>query len=673
MTRDFDEEVRKLMKKMTLKEKLKCMSGDGTLLKDGLKMIIRYNKKPIPAGVIKRLNIPGILFSDGPRGVVMNKCTCFPVSMARGASWDRDLERRIGEAIGIEARALGANFFGGVCINLLRHPAWGRAQETYSEDPYLLGEMGAALVEGVQKHIMACAKHFACNSIENARFKVDVKIKERTLREIYLPHFKKCVDMGVASIMSAYNKVNGYYCGHNKHLLRDILKEDWKFEGFVITDFVFGIRDGKKAVNAGVDIEMPFNWKMKPKKLMKYLSKGEITEEQIDEAVRRILKMELKFKDIGDPNLYKREKIACKEHIELALEAARKSIVLLKNVDNFLPLEKNKIKKIAIIGKLANIPNIGDKGSSRVYPPYVITPLEGLKSLLGKEIDILYNEGKNLKENESAIKEADAVIIVVGYTHRDEGEYVGNKGGDRDSLKLRPNDEILIKEISKINSNCIVVLEGGSAIIIEEWKDDVKAILMAWYPGMAGGTAIAEIIFGKVNPSAKLPIIFPKSQDQLPFFDKKAKTIEYGYFHGYRLLDKNSEEPAFPFGFGLSYTDFSYSNLKLDKEIYNESDSIITSVDVENKGNYDGEEIVQLYVGYKNSVVERPIKELKAFQKIFIKKGEKITVNLEVKVKDLAYFDENENKWIVEKIDYIIGVGPSSRDSDLIKANFKIN
>ncbi|MHA1757710.1 MAG: beta-glucosidase family protein [Promethearchaeota archaeon] len=673
MTRDFDEEVRKLMKKMTLKEKLKCMSGDGTLLKDGLKMIIRYNKKPIPAGVIKRLNIPGILFSDGPRGVVMNKCTCFPVSMARGASWDRDLERRIGEAIGVEARALGANFFGGVCINLLRHPAWGRAQETYGEDPYLLGEMGAALVEGVQKHIMACAKHFACNSIENARFKVDVKIKERTLREIYLPHFKKCVDAGVASIMSAYNKVNGYYCGHNKHLLRDILKEDWKFEGFVITDFVFGIRDGKKAVNAGVDIEMPFNWKMKPKKLMKYLSKGEITEEQINEAVERILKMELKFKDIGDPNLYKRDKIGCKEHMELALEAARKSIVLLKNEEKMLPLNKDKIKKIAVIGKLANIPNIGDKGSSRVYPPLVITPLEGLKNLLGEKIEIIYNEGKNLKENEDIIKEADAVIIVVGYTHRDEGEYVGNKGGDRDSLKLRPNDEILIKEISKINSNCIVVLEGGSAIIMEEWKDDVKAILMAWYPGMEGGTAIAEIIFGKVNPSAKLPIIFPKSQEQLPFFDKKVKIIEYGYFHGYRLLDKNSEEPAFPFGFGLSYTDFSYSNLKLDKEIYNESDLIIASVDIENKGNYDGEEIVQLYVGYKNSAVERPIKELKAFQKIFIKKGEKKTVNLEFKAKDLAYFDENENKWIVEKIEYIIGVGPSSRDSDLIKANFKIN
>ncbi|MHA1336217.1 MAG: glycoside hydrolase family 3 C-terminal domain-containing protein, partial [Promethearchaeota archaeon] len=219
----------------------------------------------------------------------------------------------------------------------------------------------------------------------------------------------------------------------------------------------------------------------------------------------------------------------------------------------------------------------------------------------------------------------------------------------------------------------IVVLEGGSAIIMEEWKDDVKAILMAWYPGMEGGTAIAEIIFGKVNPSAKLPIIFPKSQEQLPFFDKKVKIIEYGYFHGYRLLDKNSEEPAFPFGFGLSYTDFSYSNLKLDKEIYNESDLIIASVDIENKGNYDGEEIVQLYVGYKNSAVERPIKELKAFQKIFIKKGEKKTVNLEFKAKDLAYFDENENKWIVEKIEYIIGVGPSSRDSDLIKANFKIN
>ncbi|MFW9824847.1 MAG: glycoside hydrolase family 3 protein, partial [Candidatus Thorarchaeota archaeon] len=233
----IDEKVKEILSILTLEEKMHQMAGDETPEVGGPKMQKRYNAEAIPAGVDQNLGIPGILFSDGPRGVVIGNSTCFPVSMARGASWDLALEEKIGNAIGIEAKAHGANYFGGVCINLLRHPAWGRAQETYGEDPYHLGEFGVALLKGVQNHIMACAKHYACNSIENTRFELDVIVDERTLREVYLPHFKKCVDAGVASIMSAYNKINGKYCGHNPHLLREILKQDWNFKGFVITDF----------------------------------------------------------------------------------------------------------------------------------------------------------------------------------------------------------------------------------------------------------------------------------------------------------------------------------------------------------------------------------------------------------------------------------------------------
>jgi beta-glucosidase len=240
------------LSRMTLDEKIAQMSGDGRLSKN-IDTMIRYNQEPLPAGENHRLGIPGIRFSDGPRGVVMYNSTAFPVPMARAASWDIDLEERIGDAIGVEARSQGANFFGGVCINLPRHPAWGRSQETFGEDPYLLGEMGAALIRGVQRHIMACVKHFACNSIENSRYYVDVKVDERTLREIYLPHFKRCIDEGAASLMGAYNKVNGEFCCHNRHLLIDILKEEWGFEGFVISDFIDGVKDAT-AASSGLDI-----------------------------------------------------------------------------------------------------------------------------------------------------------------------------------------------------------------------------------------------------------------------------------------------------------------------------------------------------------------------------------------------------------------------------------
>jgi len=529
--KQIEEKAKKILSIMTLEEKLNQMAGDWTLNEGGPKMQKRYNAEPIPAGEDKKLGIPGILFSDGPRGVVIGSSTCFPTSMARGASWDLDLEEKIGNIIGIEAKAHGANYFGGVCINLLRHPAWGRAQETYGEESYHLGAFGVALLKGVQKHIMACAKHYACNSIENTRFELDVVIDERTLREVYLPHFKKCVDAGIASIMSAYNKVNGKYCGHNPHLLRDILKEDWNFNGFIITDFGWGIRNGVLAINAGVDIEMPFQWRMSPNKMLGYLNEGRITEEQIDEAVLRILRQKLKFAHPGDPQLYNKEKIACKEHTELALEAARKSIVLLKNKNSLLPLKKENIKQIAIFGQLADTPNIGDYGSSRVYPPYVITPLEGIKKIVGNEVSIIHDKGEDKEESKKLAKSSDISIIVVGYSFKDEGEGGGQKksiGGDRDSLRLHQDEEKLVMEIASMTENCIVILNGGSSIIMESWKNKVSAILMSWYSGMEGGTALGEILFGDINPSAKLPAVIPKSEKQLPYFNTTTTQIEYG-------------------------------------------------------------------------------------------------------------------------------------------------
>ena len=669
----IEDKAKEILSKMTLKEKADQMTGDKSIFAGFLQMAINYIKEGVPAGRNDRLGIPPIKFTDGPKGINIGNSTCFPVAIARGATWDIDLERRIGDAIGIEARSHNASFFGGVCINLIRHPAWGRSQETYSEDPVLLGEFGSAIISGVQAHKVMCnAKHYACNSMENVRFKVNVKIDERTLREVYLPHFKKCVEDGVASIMSAYNRVNGKYCGHNEILLRDILKKDWNFKGFVISDFFWGIRDGELAIKGGMDIEMPFRWKMNVKKVLRLIKNGIISEELLDDANIRILRQKIKFATRSDPSKYNLDKVACKEHVQLALEAARKSITLLKNEKDMLPLDRNNPKKILVVGKIAKMDNLGDSLSSKVDPPYVITALDGIKKAAGEKIEIIYDRGKKLKNLVALAQTVDIVIFVVGLTDKDEGEYLLMRAGDRERLEIKKRDEKLINAVAHVNKNCIIILEGGSAIITEAWRENVPVILMAWYPGMEGGTAIGEILFGDVNPCGKLPLTFPKSQNQLPFYFIKAREIDYGYYHGYKLLDKDDQEPAFAFGFGLSYTSYKYENLRLDKSMIKKNESVSIKVDVTNTGQLDGEEIIQIYVGYKNSAVDRPKKDLKGFGRIQLKAGETKTFTKEILAKDLAYYDVDAGEWKVEVIEYLLHVGSSSKMDDLITTSFTI-
>jgi len=672
-----EKRIQEIISKMTLSEKIREMSPSTRITRQGV-MLFRYNYWTWDAGGNKRLGIPKLRFTDGPRGVSLGNSTCFPVSMARGASFDPELEERIGSAMGYEARAQGANFYGGVCINLLRHPGWGRAQETFGEDPYHLGIIGSAMVRGLQKHLIACIKHYACNSIENSRFYVNVKIDERTLREIYLPHFKRCIDEAQAgAVMSAYNKVNGEFCGHNYHLLTEILKKEWGFEGLVMSDFLWGLKDGKAGANAGLDIEMP-RTRFYGRNLKKLVLAGEVPEEKIDDAARRILRQKLRFARVGEP-VYEKNKVAGEQHRKLALESARKSIVLLKNHQNTLPLNRESLKTIAVFGKLGNRANLGDVGSSRVRPPYAITPLQGIKNQAGDAINVLYSDGAKLETAKKLARSAEAVIIIAGLTAKQEGEYipfpiVNKYGGDRTELGLSQRQENLIKELAKENPKTIVVLEAGSAIIMEGWKDKAPAILFAWYPGMEGGNAIAEIIFGEVNPSGKLPIVFPKSTDQLPYFDPKIKEIEYGYYHGYRWFDKKNLEPAFAFGFGLSYTSYKYSNLRLDKKEIKKSEKIRIQADITNLGERAGEEIVQLYVGFENSKIDRPIKELKGFARIFVLPKETKTVSFELKPEELAYYNPNSKSWEIEEMEYNVYVASSSRKEDLkLKGGFKIS
>ena len=405
-----------------------------------------YNMVPYPAGGIEGKGIPPMLFVDGPRGVVcgIGESTCFPVSMLRGATFDTDLEERIGQAIGEEVRAFGGNTFAGVCINLPYNPGWGRSQETYGEESFHLGQMGASLVRGVQsRNVAACVKHYAFNSMEISRFKVSVDCDKRTEREVFLPHFKDCIDAGAASIMSSYNLYRSIQCGHHKYLLSQVLKGEWDFDGFVMSDFIWGVRDTVEAANGGQDMEMCCTQYF-GEKLVKAVKDGFVPESRIDDAAVRIIRTLLAFTE-ADNEKYPKEKYAgSPEHIALAREAARKGITLLQNKGRVLPFSRKDVRSVALIGKLGKKEVIGDWGSSRVFPAYAVTPYQGLKNIAG-DIDILYCDGSDLEKAKAAARKADAVVFVLGYDHDDEGEYISedqnvgsnfSTGGDRRDLGL---------------------------------------------------------------------------------------------------------------------------------------------------------------------------------------------------------------------------------------------
>ena len=681
----LDAVVENLLSRMTLREKVAQLSGGSllTLVKLGINRYLHGEIPNIYAGHNARLRIPPISFSDGPRGVVVGRATCFPVAMARGASWDRELERRVGDAMGKEARAGGANYFGGLCINLLRHPAWGRAQETFGEDPWLVGEMGVALLQGVQAHgVMTCAKHFAVNSIENSRFYVDVEIDERPLREVYLPHFKKCVDAGVASLMTAYNRLRGEHCGQNEYLLTQILRREWGFQGFVSSDWVWGIHETEAAIAAGMDVEMP-RAKYYGRRLVEAVRSKRVSEAMVDRSARAVLRTKLAYAARPDALIYDRRWTACRAHVELAREVAEKSFVLLKNEGPTLPLDRDGIRKIAIIGKLAAVANLGDHGSSRVSPPYAVTLLEGLRSHLQGTAEVQFADGSDLAQAKVLAQGADAVLLVVGYGHNDEGENLTSnrkpggdrklgQGGDRLELGLEPEEIELIVQLAPLNAKTVVSLIGGSAITMEGWKGCVPAILMIWYPGMEGGHAWARVLFGERSPSGKLPFSIPAEASQLPPFDAFATSARYEAFHGYTLMDRSDQEPAFPFGFGLSYARFEYGALKLSQSEIHAEDSLSIEVRVRNAGDRPGEEVVQLYVGFENSAVERPRKLLRDFQKIFLGPGEEGNACLSVHGRDLAWFNPEVQRWEVETMTYTVYVGSSSRPQDLQRGQFRV-
>ena len=677
----YTERARHIVDSLTLEERVSLMSGSMSFeeVRGAIKKKTRehYNHFPYPAGGIPEKGIPAVLFCDGPRGVVCGngKSTCFPVSMLRGASFDTDLEEEIGEAMAEEVLAYGGNLSAGVCINLPYNPGWGRSQETYGEDSFHLGEMGAALVRGIQKKgVIACVKHFAFNQMENARFKVNVDCTRRTEREVFLPHFKKCIDQGAGAVMSSYNLYKGVMCGHNGYLLDQVLKEEWGFDGFVMSDFVWGVKDTAAAANGGQTMEMCVT-KYFGQNLVNAVKEGLVDASRINDAALRIVRTLLAFEDKKEhvrPNV-----IGCKKHTTLALESAREGITLIKNQNQVLPLDRKSTRQVVVLGRLAQKENTGDRGSSQVYPPYVVTAVKGIAAASPKT-EVIYYEGSNPEHSRHLAQEADAVIFVVGYDYNDEGEYVaedkkdvytGAVGGDRrNGLGLHGADRKLIEAAGPANKNSIVVLIGGNMIMLEGWKDSVASILMGYYPGMEGGTALGEIIYGDVYPSGKLPFVIPNREDQLPSVDWNGTTQYYDYYHGYRKLDKEEIRPAVPYGFGLSYTTFSVECMKA----WTADGLVYACCDVKNTGGREGTEVLQMYVGFPQSKVDRPVRTLKGFKRSSLQPGEKRTVVISCPVEELAWFNEETGSFETEHMEYEIYMGTSSAPEDLLMTTITI-
>jgi len=687
--RDAQREAAALVDEMNDTELIGSLSGDTPFWSGLAAMIVgAYNERPYRAGRIERLGIPGVEFTDGPRGVVAGHATCFPVAIARGASWDPALEERIGEAIGIEARAVGANLFAGVCVNILRHPGWGRAQETYGEEPVAVGAMGAALTRGVQRHVMACVKHFACNSIENSRFTVDVLADERALHESYLPQFRAVIEQGIAAVMSAYNRVNGAWCGQHRQLLSDILRSEWGFAGFVMSDFIYGLRDPVAAISAGLDLEMPFIQQFAAA-FPRALEDGRLDRRTLQRAATRIVGQQLRFAREDDrPSS---DLLACSAHRDLAREAAEKSIVLLENheIDGVpvLPVDPASCHQIAVIGALAAEPNLGDRGSSRVRPPSVTTPLEGIRAAFS-DSEIAHHHGREVQGAVSVSQGCDLAVLVVGLTYREEGEFMGLQpppellalfppmlttedreameralaisaagdglaaGGDRATLSLSAADEELICAVAAAQPRTVVVVMAGSAVTMTRWRHAPAAILLLWYPGMEGGTALGRVLNGAVNPSGKLPFAIPEAENQLPPFDPNASQCSYELQFGQRWLLAHGHHPAYPVGFGASYSTFAIASASLAGEE--------VRANLANVGPRPGAEVVQVWATTPKSQFQRAPRQLLGFRRVELDAGEQTAVRVPIDLRALQIRVNGD--WRQERTAHRLLVGRSAFD-----------
>lgn len=650
--------VKELVKQMTVEEKAGLCSGQDF-----------WHTK-----AIERLGIPAVMVSDGPHGLRKQdqeadhlglnesiKAVCFPAGCALAASFDRRMTTRLGEALGEECQAENVAVILGPAVNIKRSPLCGRNFEYYSEDPYLASEIAASHIKGVQsKNVGTSIKHFLANNQEHRRMSSSSEMDERTAREIYLAAFEGAVKQSRPwTVMCSYNRINGTYACENKKYLTDILRNEWGFDGFVVSDWG-AVNDRVESLKAGLELEMPSSFGINDKKIVAAVESGRLSEECLDEAVERVLNIVYKFVENRDENaVFDREA----DH-RLSREIAAECMVLLKN-DQILPLDEKA--DTVFIGAFAKKPRYQGGGSSHINSFKVESALDasaGMENITFApgfitEKDVV--DDALIQEAVEAAKKAEAAVVFAGLPDSFESE-----GFDREHMRLPDCQNELIRQVAAVNPNTVVVLHNGSPVEMP-WIKDVKGVLEAYLGGQAVGAATVDILFGRANPCGRLAETFPLKLEDNPsylYYLGEGDKVEYreGVFVGYRYYDKKKMDVLFPFGHGLSYTSFVYGNLKLDKEQMSDSESLKVSVDVTNTGTRKGKEVVQLYVAPLNGSIIRPVRELRGFDKIDLNPGETKTVSFQLEKRAFAYYDMEAEDWTVESADYEIQIGKSSRD-----------
>ncbi len=665
-------DVQNILSKLTLEEKCALCSG-----------INFWKTTPI-----KTQGVPSVVMSDGPHGLrkekatadvanVMQeseKSTCFPTAVTVASSWDPDLAGKVASAIADEAIDQGVDVVLGPGINIKRNPLCGRNFEYFSEDPFLAGELGVAYVNAMQaKNVGTSLKHYAVNSQEYKRMTVSSEVDERALREIYLPAFENTVKKAQPyTVMCSYNPVNGVHASENKKLLTDILREEWGFEGIVVSDWG-AVNDRVKGILAGMDLQMPADEGIADREIAEAVKKGAISEADVDKIVVRML--EFIDRCLEDRVIHGVKKADYEANFELAGDVAAQSAVLLKN-NGILPLSKGK--NIAVIGSLAKVMRYQGSGSSRINPYKLTSFTEYLDEL---KVNYTYAAGydshndkpdKELIDRACKVAEkADTVLLFIGLTDTYESE-----GFDRRHLGLPDSHNALVEAVLEKNKNVVIVLSGGSPVEMP-WINEVPAVLNMYLAGSAGGKACYKLLYGEVNPSGKLAETFPLSIRDNPsylYYQMGPRTVEYreSIFVGYRYFDTAKKEVLFPFGYGLSYTQFEYSDLKFDKKEISDGEEVKVAFKVKNVGATDGAEIAQLYVKDVESSIFREEKALKGFKKVFLKAGESAEIEITLDKRSFAFYNTAINDWCVESGDFEILVGASSRDirlKDIVKVN----
>ena len=695
---DTAAKINALIKQMTLEEKVNMIHASSSFTSGG----------------IKRLGIPELTTSDGPHGVrpehgrdwqldnnILDSGTYMPTGVCLAATWNPKLGYAFGTVLGSEANYRGKDVILGPGINIIRSPLNGRNFEYQSEDPFLVSKMVVGYIKGVQDQgISACVKHYAANNQETKRFTINVNMSERALREIYLPGFKAAIQEGGANtLMASYNKFRGQWASQNNYLLNQILKKEWGFKGLVMSDWD-AVHSTLEALWNGMDLEMGTDLHMLPNPdyskfflgdtVIALVKAGKFPEYLVDEKVRRILYVMYKTKMIEGTR--QKGEYNTKQHQQIAAKIAEEGIVLLKNEHSILPLNKSSIKTIAVIGFNAERKQSMGGGSSQIRAFYEVTPLQGIKNVAGSNINIVYAPGYEIKRGAGAnaalisnavdaARKADVVVYVGGSTHGynysvwKDNAYDA-EDIDKPDMQMPFGQDELLKAVIKANPKTVVVLMGGGAIDMTQWIGSTPAVLQSWYCGMEGGNALAKILFGDINPSGKLPMTFPKKLEDHPSqklgeYPGDTASLQVHYmddiYVGYRYYDTYKVRPQFAFGHGLSYTSFTYGNIKVEPK----GKGATVSFTVRNTGKVAGAEIAQVYVHQQKSALPRPEKELKGFDKIFLQAGEQKTVSISLNEDAFKYFNDIDNKWVMENGMFDILVGAASNNIKL-KASVKL-